>query len=40
VNPGSAMLLGKFGSWIDKTIRVIEKAKRASLKEMTYSTLI
>ena len=40
VSSGSTMLPGKFGNWIDKAIKVIENAKRASLKEMTYSTLI
>jgi hypothetical protein len=34
------MLLEKVGIWIDNAINVIENAKRASLKEMTYSTLI
>jgi hypothetical protein len=34
------MLLEKVGIWIDNAIKVIENAKRASLNEMTYSTLI
>ena len=35
VNSDSRMLLGKFGSWMDKAINVIENAKTASLKKIT-----
>jgi hypothetical protein len=40
VSSDSVMLLEKVGIWIDNAINVIENAKRASLKETTYSTLI